>query len=407
MCAVAIAIGWPMLRRTSYDLATRVALSWAGGLAALTVGVAVVANFGVAVRPVAIVVIAAALIALTRMERRLQPAIQGAPAEAGAPFGVSIVLPVAVFALDAWKIFKAPLWSWDHFAIWGAKARLLASSGALSSLRGAEHPEYPIGFPLAMHILSGGVMIDPQAVRIIHLAFLACVLLLVRGLVLLKTHSAVAADLTAAVAALLPLAWDTESLGLADVAIAAFALATSVLAVSADKRWVALALCAGFLPWLKHDALPLAILLLLLGARKEWRAVPLAAVIAFTSFAIWPGGEPEFFGGDWRFRFAYRFAKPSEVLLPIWGYLKIPAALGIWILTPIGLLIALLRRKWAAAGILTIVILQIATYCFVYFATNLDSTAHIDSSFHRIAAALAPLAVGALGITLSDDSLPR
>jgi preprotein translocase subunit SecF len=70
--------------------------------------------------------------------------------------------------------------------------------------------------------------------------------------------------------------------------------------------------------------------------------------------------------------------------------------------TPVALLIALGRRRGDVAALLAIVIAQVAVYCAVYFATNLDSTAHIESSFHRIIAALAPLAVSGIALALTE-----
>jgi hypothetical protein len=44
---------------------------------------------------------------------------------------------------------------------------------------------------------------------------------------------------------------------------------------------------------------------------------------------------------------------------------------------------------------------QLGFYVFVYLATYLDPVRHVESSFHRIAAALAPLAILSVVATLA------
>ncbi|MDX1632398.1 MAG: hypothetical protein R3234_11085, partial [Thermoanaerobaculia bacterium] len=76
----------------------------------------------------------------------------------------AIVVTGILGLLVVWKVARMPLWSWDHFAIWGLKARqLVASGGALPEFLASElyrdwAGHYPLGAPVAwVALLLGGV----------------------------------------------------------------------------------------------------------------------------------------------------------------------------------------------------------------------------------------------------------
>ena len=84
--------------------------------------------------------------------------------------------------------------------------------------------------------------------------------------------------------------------------------------------------------------------------------------------------------------------------------LSSPAWLGLWGLFAVALGVALVRRRQLAALVGAVVVAQIGVYAAVYLATYLDPSAHILSSFFRIAAALGPLAVVTVFLSLSSSA---
>jgi hypothetical protein len=136
------------------------------------------------------------------------------------------------FAVFAWKLTRVPVWSWDHLAVWGMKARRFAAGGALDlSLLAGEaerngNPGYPLGLPLGWVALKLGGVPGETTFKAVQ-ALLGAALLAVlwdasRRLGAPRIAAAAAIALTAAS----PLLWDTESLGLADLPMAFWAVAS-------------------------------------------------------------------------------------------------------------------------------------------------------------------------------------
>jgi len=358
--------------------------------------------------------------------------------------------------LFVWKVIQAPLWSWDHHAIWGMKARRLAAEGLHPGWLAPPAfpyaaPDYPLGWPVASAAVSVplsafltlGRIPGAVAFKSLHvvcgLALAFSVHRLLRRAGSERFGSATAAALVAAS----PLLWDTESLGLADLPLALAAMAALVLVLGArselrDGRTplvpLALAgLVVGLLPWIKQEGWTLAPLLvaasaLLLrapgattkGGRRYLLALapPAMAMWILQPLAHAPFTAPGtgFLAGDWTARALARLALLPELIGRMALELLDPAWLGLWALFAVALGLAVLRgrRLPPARGAVVfgtvvlgaVVVIQLVIYTFVYLATYLDPFVHLDSSFVRIAGALAPWAVAVVFTYAASEAQP-
>ena len=421
------------------------------------------------------------------------------------PAAAAVWLPAAAaLAAFIWKLTRVPLWSWDHYAIWGLKARRLFPGGALDVgwLVPGEHarPDYPLGLPLAWRALALGAEPGPAAFETAHaLMAIALVVLVAQAARRLAGGGLgggrLAGGAAAALAAASPLLWDTESLGLADLPLALFAVAAvaavaprlaapaaagtlrgggargaavdpatagsgaAARSATADGRaagarggcagpplWIAGA-CLGFLPWLKSEGSPLALLLLatlavsLSAAAAEAIGAPGAratatargsvrrlrrrrALLALAAPAVVLGAaglaatpalgarEVGFFRGDWAGRGLARLGDAPRLLEALAADLLEAGWLGIWPLwavSAVALAVLLVRRRAgrsggaaAAAGLAlsAAVALQLGLYAATYLVSYLPPDQHAKTSFFRVAAALAPLALLAAACAL-------
>jgi hypothetical protein len=331
----------------------------------------------------------------------------------------------AALALFAWKIARAPLWSWDHYAVWGMKARHLAEGDFLnlSFLRAYPfrftNPEYPIGVPVLWRLLSVGRMPSSAEFKLCHVLFgivLAglCRLALRRGGV-----PAALANAAAAFVAISPLSWDTESLGLAEMPLAAAALAAVVLILperEAAERlspWLA-GFALGVLPWIKPEGLTLAIFLLAAGwamrrrrtAKGAFRGRTAALVLVFLAVAgatillqrPLPPGQP-FLDADWPQRFSERAPHVLAVVRKMASELAAPDWIGFWPAFGLAVLWAVRRRDRRVLALAAAVAAQTGLYLFVYLGTYVEPGAHIRSSFFRLMSALLPMAAVAAALS--------
>jgi hypothetical protein len=167
------------------------------------------------------------------------------------------------------------------------------------------------------------------------------------------------------------------------------------------------------MPWIKTEGLLLSVLILLgfaLARRRMPRALRLlrfqmlgaavtgALLVCFHALQLPTGAK--FLAGNWLERILERARDPRSLLAAMGATLTHPDWIGAWILFAAALAIALLRRSRAALWIASLVIGQCVFYGFTYFATYLNPLDHVRSSFHRIMAALLPIAVAATAISL-------
>lgn len=372
-------------------------------LLALLVAVSLpLALLGMPVAPLSALLLAAALFPLVR-KVRLSPIVQE-ESSAALLARIALFLAVALFLV---KIALAPLWSWDHFAIWGMKSRLMLSEGRLDlgflSLPGFERSVtyYPVGLPMLWRLLALGGLPGTALFKVVHALFGLALVAVTRRGVLRLSRSPAMADALAALLAASPLLWDTIAVGLADLPLALWATAGVVLALE-SKDWPA-GVCLGFLPWIKQEGLPLAVLALFAaavilpkGRKTLFLSAGLLIAGALAVGRLLPKAGPTFFDGDWRARALERLSRPGEILTMLGSDLAAPDWLGFWFLFAAGLALALWRRNRTALLLGGVVLLQLGLYAAVYFFTYVPPAGHILSSFTRITAALVPLGILAI-----------
>ncbi len=399
---------------------------------ALVVPLAFVAGvLGLPWSPLSMPVLALVLAGLLRLADSRGAAAATVPSTpAGWVARAALGLAAAAFLVAAWKWLRAPLWSWDHFAIWGVKARRLVQDGALDleflKLRKfvRSNPDYPIGFPLACRFLSPSVP-GMAEFRLIHALFAGSLAAAVYGAARrLEAPPAVSA-LAAAVLSASPLFWDTEAVGLADLPMVCVATVAVRLVLQSrdDARfpaWTAGA-ALGFLGWMKTEGFVLGALLALFAAvllRNGRRGGGDARVPLLSAWLAWSLGALAvrrwwlvpgigFFEGDWADRVGARVRSTGTLLSAMLGNLGGAEWLGIWYLFAAAVTVALVLRA-PEAGLLGLAVLgQFGFYAFVYLGTYLDPLEHVESSFHRLAAAVAPLALLAVAAAVAALLRPR
>ena len=384
-------------------------------LALLTALCLPLALLGLPVTPLPIVLLAAALLPLA-IRVRLSPIDleERWPRPAVLLSKAALILALALFVA---KVALSPLWSWDHFAIWGMKSRQMVADGRLDlgflSEPGFEHsvPNYPVGLPMLWRLLALGGMPGTALFKTVHIFFGLALAAVTRRGILRLGRSPALADALAALLAATPLFWDTVAVGLADLPLALWATAGLVLALE-GKAWPA-GVCLGFLPWLKQEGTSLAVLTLAAAALilGRGRRAPLllpAGVLIIGAVAV--GRElPKavtFFIGDWKERALARLSNPGEILKPLGADLIAWDWLGFWLLFAAALAWALWKRERTALVLAGAVLLQLGLYSAVYFFTYLPPADHIRSSFTRVVAALVPLGMLVVVAALRPDPVP-
>ena len=391
--------------------------AWFVAGAALMTGVALVLTpFGVSL-PVASAI--AALLSLGAASLRLRNMTRSPDEGRAARAHLIDLLPLTAVSAFVWKAAVVPLWSWDHFAIWGVKARWFAATGSLmpgflsDPGFGSSLPSYPIGYPSLMAVLSFGEEIGARDVKILHIVFGLALVVMVRESIRAMTGNVEIAAVAAALVAISPLFWDTESLGLAEVPMMATTLTAIVLCIAPGQgrlNCIVAGALLGWVAWIKTEGFVLSacvLLALVFGGSirpsdrvrfsASWMAVALAAVgVGWTL----PSGT-SFFSGDYLARAGARLPEFHAILAPIAGELLRVEWFGMWVVS----LVIIVRRvslgRRVGTALAAAVAVQFTLYVAVYFFTYLDPAKHIDSSFFRIAAALLPLAIIAAGALLN------
>jgi hypothetical protein len=333
-----------------------------------------------------------------------------------------LLLSVGALLVFVWKVLVVPLWTWDHFAIWGMKSRRMLPDGILrvdflsTPAFGNTHPDYPIGAPMAWRIFSLGALPDDVTVKLVHVLLGVALAIVFYRLLTVSGLPYRSAETWTGLVVISPLFWDTESLGNADLALSFLAVAALTLLldpVPSAALAGAAGITAGALPWIKTEGVILSALILL-GFAVARRPTPQAPgflrlqllgaaatgalLVCFHALQLPTGAK--FLAGDWVERAAERASNPRPLLAAIGSTLTHPDWIGAWILFAAALAIALVRRSRAAIWIASLVIGQAVFYCFTYFATYLNPLDHVRSSFHRIMAALLPIAIAATAISL-------
>jgi hypothetical protein len=440
--ALALLVGWSLLRPLGSTSGRRAALRPAGLGLALVFGITLLvgigfplARLGAPVTPGAIAGLAVLLAGILLVGARRQPSLwleEGVPGDRGS--GLAGLLVLAGLALFLVKLGLAPLWSWDHFAVWGLKSRRMIVDGALDlgflDLRifhGSE-AHYPLGLPFAWRLLALGALPGELAFKVSHALFgLALVAVTRHGLLLASGSRRIANALTAWLA-VSPVLWDTIGVGHADLPMGLWVVTALVLVLGALQTAPAeseraatqlrlAGLAAGFLPWIKQEGLLLAIALVAAAALLIWRSalpdrprrlldlglpagVTLAASRLVANVARTHGVD--FFAGRWWVRAAIRVPHAGVLLRLAARDLLAPDWLGIWIaffLAGTLCLLAAARRRPqndTAAVLAGLVGVLLSVYVAVYFVTVLPPVEHLQGSFFRILCPLTPVALLAI-----------
>jgi hypothetical protein len=454
-------VGWSLLRPLGSRSGRLAAFSPTGLSLALVFGITLLvgigfplARLGAPVTPGAITVLAILLTAAFLFLRFRRPRLPFLGLEEEAPGdGMSRLaglLVIAGLALFLVKIGFAPLWTWDHFAVWGVKSRRMVVDGALDlgfldlGIFRRSEAHYPLGLPFAWRLLALGAVPGDLAFKVCHALFgLALVAVTRQGLLLASGSRRIANGLTAWLA-VSPVLWDTIGLGHADLPMALWAITALVLVLAAigtpDRAGrqgetelgtafpLGLAgVAAGFLPWIKQEGLLLALALLAASALLLWRSrlsnrprrllelgLPAGVTLAASRLAanVARSHGVNFFAGSWWVRAAIRVPHFQVILRAAAGELFATDWLGIWIaffLTAAICLFARVRRRpgtGTAAVLCGLVGALLAVYVAVYFVTVLPPMEHLHGSFFRILSPLTPLALVAVAALLESVARP-
>jgi hypothetical protein len=352
-------------------------------------------------------------------------------------------LALAVAAmLAAAKLAAVPLWSWDHFAVWGVKARTMMPGGHLRlGFLGSlyqSRADHPLGLPMAWLILTLGKAPDPMTFKALHAVFAAVLAVLLQAAVARITSSREIGCAAAAVLVISPLFWDSEAVGLAELPLALWAVAAVYLLIRGPASPVRLpwasGLALGFLPWIKQEGLPLALLALAFcclaiarptsrrtaespaeranrGAAPplaRWLALGAPAVLllvgawAVQRWALPPGAS--FFAGAWCRRGIARLPELGSILRHCATDLLQPDWLGFWALLAAATFSAALRRRMRALALAAVVWCQVAVYMLTALFSYIAPHDHLNAAFFRICAPLMPLGLMAIAMALAPPA---
>jgi hypothetical protein len=429
--AVAILAGLPLVAPRRRPAAGDLAAAWTLALGNAAVLALAAGLLGLTLSPVALLLLliapgAAAAVLGRGPRREAQNCDPPGGRGGGRPLIVasSVALGCALAALMA-KITRVPLWSWDHFAIWGVKTRSMLADGhlRLDFLRSLyqTRTDHPLGVPMTWLVLTLGEAPSPAVFKVLHALFALALVAVLRTAVRRATSSPALANAAAAFLAVSPLLWDSEAMGLAEVPLALWAT-VSLLLLAADleaprsRPWVP-GLALGFLPWIKQEGLVLALLLLaaallpMLPTLQRERArrgggfaaaarlcgpalALMAGALAIQKLVLPPGAS--FFLGDWWRRGLDRLPLAVDIQRRCLSLLLQPDWLGFWIVLAALTAVAAARRQGMALALIAIVWIQVLVYDLTALFTYLPPLAHLDASFFRICAALVPL--GLLGM---------
>lgn len=324
-------------------------------------------------------------------------------------------------ALAIWKMARVPLWSWDHFSMWGMGAGQLDDPAGIAGFSPSHGARPELALPLLWRFVSPESWPSTRAVVAVHAAMAVALLLLVRGSLRWLGVDSPAAQLLAAWLAASPLLWDTVFVGVADLPLALWTTLAVVVLVEAAKgppraSWLA-GCILGFLPWVKREGLPLSLSLLAAGValfaaeppgrerRARIRGLLLVAGVLLGSQLLLaarylPAGPP-LFSGDWPARALRRLPHSLSFLAEMAGSALGPAWLGFWAVFCLGAILAVRRRHRLSLLLTGVVLAQVVLYGAVYLCAFPDPVAHVRASFLRLMGALAPAAMLALGSAMA------
>ncbi|MGE0640551.1 MAG: glycosyltransferase family 39 protein [Thermoanaerobaculia bacterium] len=358
----------------------------------------------------------------TEARARSHPAVETVPWSRPARLlGAATLLALAFSAVTSWL---EPVVEWDTLAIWGLKAKALATAplGDTSLLRDPAlayaHLDYPLLWPLALAAdpafadrtaLSPGKSFGPMTLAaIVALVFTSIPLLSTGG----RRVARMAALSSALLVATLPVAQQESSRLLADLPLALFflfAAVTADLALRSRDAAAARLACIGIgaLPLVKNEGT--AICLALLGATlvAGWRSgrkrLPLlwlaSTILVAGPWLAYRATLPRFHHNSeldlTLARLAANLGRLPELLtgglrslveFPDWGLFWLLIALGI------GARIATRARPRERSLLGWLLLAPVPFYLAALVANGWDPAPLLEFSFNRLALGFAPLA---------------
>ena len=354
-----------------------------------------------------------------------RPAAAGGPAAAQGAGGsallwLSRIALACALGILLWKLARVPLWGWDHFAVWGVKARRMLEAGHLrldflTSLY-QTRTDHPLGIPMAWLMLTLGDAPSPAVFKLLHAIFALALVAVFHAAAHRLSRSAAVANAMAGALAISPLLWDTEIVGLCEVPLALWAMAALLLLLprqdeaAGHRLWVP-GLVVGFLPWVKQEGLFLGLLLLLPAARllghRGRRAALLdcaqlaapavllaGGALAIKRFILPPGVS--FFVGPWLQRGLGRLPQSLAILRQCAGDLLQPDWLGFWVLLALATCAAAVTRKTLTLSLAAVVWSQVLIYALTAFFSYIMPFDHLRAAYFRICGALEPIGLLAI-----------
>ncbi len=392
----------------------RIVWSWAlgAGLVAAMVPIALVAR----VRPgwPAFLVLAAAsgiggwLLRVRRSDPPLPDSEDSsvAPRRLAVLLGGFVLLGVVLYLL---RTLTEPMWSNDYVAVWGLKGKTIHAAGGVPSrlvgdpALGFSHPEYPLGLPF---LYAGAAFLtgrfDDHAIALLFPLFQIATLCALYGW--LRRHGAarVTAAWAAAILACFEPLYSAFTTGLAEVPMSmGLLLFGTALADALEGDPGALrrtALASTLIAATKNEGLFFAAagcaIALLFGGERRFKAAFAAlptALVVYARHVLWRGRLPlrDFdFGAGSVGRLAEALAAAVRLPGPTgWAQLLLLAAL-----------IALGRRVAEGSWMLALCAAGFAAYLLLPVFAIRGPEWLIQTALPRTAAALAPLAAGAIAI---------
>lgn len=321
----------------------------------------------------------------------------------------SLALSLLAIAAAAWLLFlvsalSEPMWSTDYLAIWGLKAKAIATTGHVPQRLFSDpalywaHREYPLLVPFSLAAfasLPGGW--DDQALALLFPLCEAATLCALYGFLARRVSPLAGATATALAALCFPL-YRAVNVGTAEVPFAfALVLVSTAFFDSLSERsrmvLARLAVASLFCVSIKQEGwIFVGLLAAVLATRRRW--IP-AAAIAIPAVAQWlllyllrgPQTRRDF---DFTFFQPHHWAQLFPRFFQVLGRMLGTEALAGWLPLAAIVLYLIATRRGAADALLPILPLQILCYAIAFSVSSFDPMYAVDGAFRRIATTLFP-----------------
>lgn len=398
--------------------AERIGWSWALGAALVAAMVPLSLVAGVVPGWSAFLVLSAASAAAAHLLRVKAPAEVPNPPEGGREGKVAILrllqglvaLGVLLYLLRA---LTEPMWSNDYLAIWGLKGKTIFAAGAVPQrlfedpALGFSHPEYPIGLPFlyaGVSFLTGTW--DDHAMALLFPIFQAATIVALFGWLRRHGASRAVAWAAAGILACFEPLYSAFMTGMAEVPLSLglllFGAAMGDALESEPGALRRLALASALITATKNEGLFFAAagcaIALLFGGERRWKAAFAAlptALVVHGLHVLWRGALPL---RDFDLA-AFSLADSGAALA---AAARLPGAIGWAELLLLAVLVVLGSRAPEASWMLALGACGMAAYLLLPAFAVRGPEWLIETSLPRTAAALVPLAAGAIAVRFRE-----